>query len=104
MSKRRGRPARTDHKHTDLGRRLRIGRIALGYADDGKTTLEQYLKGTGIISNTYSQYESGRNYIPVASALKLKKKFKLSLDYIYAGETNMLPGTLRDLINAALSE
>ena len=79
------------------GKRLRAARLALGYE-----VLEQYANDAGIRSNNYSQHETGVRRISLATAKALKRRFRLSLDFIYDGDPHSLPHGLANKINENL--
>lgn len=51
----------------------------------------EFAQQAGIQPNTYNQYEQGKHPPSVANAIKLCKKFNITLDYIYLGKTEGLP-------------
>lgn len=72
--------------HAAIGARLGAFRLALGHKKLG-----EYAEAAGIAGNTYSQNESGVKRIDVEPATKLKHRYGITLDWIYAGDPDALP-------------
>lgn len=78
-------PRDTGDLKTDVGRRLRQTRTALG--------LDQQDFGTraGMSQPQYNQYENGKRLLTLASALLLCSEYGLTLDWLYRGDPSGLP-------------
>jgi len=72
--------------HADIGARLKAARLSLGHDHLG-----DYAENAGIKPNAYSQNETGVKRIEVDAALSLKRKYGVTLDWIYAGDESSLP-------------
>lgn len=90
-SPRIGDPARTPKA---VGRRLKEIRVAL------KLTQEQFAEPAGITQQAYANYESGSRLPSVKLASRLRDVYDLPLDYIYLGDTSMLPLTVTQALAA----
>lgn len=88
------------HRNIVVGRRLKLARMALGWADaQGK-----FAQLAGISLTAYNQWESGENYPGVDNAIKLcDKHIGLTLDWIYRGNMDGMPSRLSNAIQV-LSE
>ena len=75
--------------HAVGGRRLKAARLALE-----RDVLDHYAREAEIPSTHYCEHETGVRRITLDSALALKRKFGLSLDYIYDGDFDQLPHQL----------
>jgi transcriptional regulator with XRE-family HTH domain len=53
-----------------------------------------YARAAGIDSHAYRRNENGKSLISVDNALRLRKRYEISLDWIYAGDYRTLPYTL----------
>lgn len=78
----------------EIGRRLALARLATGLNQQG------YARGAGIAQNTYNQYERGESRPAIDNAIRLADTYKLTLDFIYLGETSGLPPELLAAITA----
>ena len=88
--KRAGRPrTRRIARHGQIAFRLATTRVALGYENQS-----EYAKIAGLSQNRYNQYETGERTITIEAALKLKKAYGISLDWIYDGDRHGLPRAL----------
>jgi transcriptional regulator with XRE-family HTH domain len=85
-------PADTGDLPTDVARRLRRTREAIG--------LDQQQFGTraGMSQSQYNQYETGKRLITLASAMKLCEEYGLTLDWVYRGDPSGLPYRLATAI------
>lgn len=78
----------------EIGRRLLWARLAID-----KDTHTDFLAGTGIARNSYSEWETGVRRISLDGAIALCNRHELSLDYIYFGRMHMIDDPqLRDRI------
>ena len=68
-----------------------------------ETTAADICRRTGIKPNAWSQYiaEDGKRKITLAAANRLCDEFKLSLDWIYRGDTSGLQGRLIEKLRKA---
>jgi transcriptional regulator with XRE-family HTH domain len=64
--------------------RLKLTREALGY-DQGA-----FAQRAGLAANTYNQYETGKNAPNMDAAHKLCDTYKLSLDWMFRGDSSSL--------------
>lgn len=81
-----GMPARDPHSLAEIARRLRLTRLALGYATQAALS-----RVSGIAENTWSNYEQGLRRISLDEANKLRSISGLHLDWIYHGVRRGLP-------------
>lgn len=81
-----------------VGRRLRATRVALGYERQSEFYAE-----IGVPANTANQWEMGRSRINLDAASALKRRFNLTLDWIYLGDPQHLTKQLADRIDTALA-
>lgn len=77
-----------------LGRRLRLTRRAMNF------TQKAFAVEAGVSPESYNQWENGAVYPPPDGAIKLVKAYKLTLDWIYLGQDDMLPAWLVKAIQA----
>lgn len=79
-----------------IAHRLRATREAL------QLTPSQFADGAGIKRNTYSQWEAAKGRPQLDQAMALCAKYRLTLDWIYFGNTDGLPMNLaREIAYAA---
>lgn len=76
--------------YKDIGARLLWHRESLDLQQ------KDYAALIGAKRSIYSLWESGSNRITVDYALKLRDRYGLSLDFIYAGNADALPTSLRN--------
>lgn len=69
-----------------IARRLKATRDALGFQQQ-----TDFAKALGIHKSTYNLFESGERRITITVAQRLRRKFGISLDWIYAGDAAQLP-------------
>ncbi|BBZ94292.1 hypothetical protein BRDID11004_48050 [Bradyrhizobium diazoefficiens] len=69
-----------------IAERLEIARIALGYA-----TQQAFAASVQITPSKWNNYVAARDRIPLNVALELRKKHRLSLDWIYSADPTGLP-------------
>jgi transcriptional regulator with XRE-family HTH domain len=74
-------PEDTGDHAVDVARRLRKARIALGYEDK-----DEFGEYAGLSQSLYNRFENGRRVITLQAAMKLYKRYGLSLDWIYMGD------------------
>jgi transcriptional regulator with XRE-family HTH domain len=75
-----------------IGRRLQISRECEGVSQ------AEFAERCGLARNTYNQYEKGVNKPTVDQALKIRAAWKLTLDWIYAGDPSALSHAIADKI------
>jgi transcriptional regulator with XRE-family HTH domain len=80
---------------TDIGRRLTAMRVAL------RLTQAQVCRDIHINPNTWNQYEKGVREIPPLIAIRLRKRYGVTTDWIYDGDRTMLPTILDRQLNSA---
>lgn len=76
---------RNTHWQQEMGRRLVIGREALGKSQ------VSLAKSLGISSQRLSNYERGARPLDIELAILLSQKHGLTMDYIYWGDLRGLP-------------
>jgi transcriptional regulator with XRE-family HTH domain len=69
-----------------ISRRLIDTRKALGFSSQA-----EFCKEIGVEKNVYNPFEKGKRRITVDVALKIRKRFNIPLDWIYAGDPAALP-------------
>lgn len=75
-----------------VGRRLRLVRLALGL------TAVELCREIDAGPKAYSQWENGKRLFDVLAAIRLKKRYGVTLDWIYGGDTSGLPSRLAALV------
>ena len=90
---------RNEQQNKEIGARLEITRLALGYAKqtDFADAINEVMP---MVVQRWNAYECGRERITVPVALALCARFDLSLDWIYRGKRGELPQRLVDAIRA----
>lgn len=78
----------------EVGQRLSAARRALGLS------ARAVCEAINIRPNTYSQWENGKALIDPMAATRLKERYGISLDYLYAGDLSGLPLSLGVKIQA----
>lgn len=78
------------HPYADIGERLRWHRELQGL------TQEAYATKLGVKRAIYSLWETGSARLSLDGGLALRRKFGLSLDFMYEGIDDTLPMTLRN--------
>jgi transcriptional regulator with XRE-family HTH domain len=68
----------------DISSRLLKTREALGLSQ------AEFCRQIAVERNLYNPFEKGRRRIPVDVALRVKRRFNISLDWIYAGDPSQL--------------
>jgi transcriptional regulator with XRE-family HTH domain len=79
--------------------RLAMTRVALGFENQA-----DFAKRANLSQNRYNQYETGERRITIDAAMKLKKAFGISLDWIYDGDRNGLPHAVWSALPADLTK
>jgi transcriptional regulator with XRE-family HTH domain len=77
-----------------IAERLRLTRRVTGLGQ------YEFAERAGIAGNTYNQYEQGKKRPTIENALHLVNTYKLTLDWIYAGDPSNLPYSLAKAIDA----
>jgi transcriptional regulator with XRE-family HTH domain len=75
--------------------RLRALRLATGKGQ------KDFAEGLGLGEAQWANFEAAQSRIGIDAALVLLREMKVPLDWIYAGETAMLPSGLKAKIDAA---
>lgn len=73
----------------DIGKRLVATREALGFMSQ-----IDFCKEIGVEKNIYNPFEKGRRRITIDVAIKVRRRFKIPLDWVYCADASHLPGTL----------
>lgn len=74
----------------DIAERLKWHRDILGLKQ------EEYASSIGIKRPAYSLWEAGTHRLSLDGALALRRKYGLSIDFMYEGIDDALPMTLRN--------
>lgn len=82
--------AHTPKPFADIADRLKWHRNSLGL------TQEEYAEAIGVKRSRYSRWEAGSDRLSLDGALALRRKYGLSLDFLYEGNADALPMTLRN--------
>lgn len=69
-----------------IARRLKATREALGFS-----TQHEFATALGVDRSSYNLFENGKRRLTNDVALKMRRKFNISLDWIYCGEASQLP-------------
>ena len=72
----------------DVGRRLRLSRVALGYPDRQQI---DFATDSGIAQSHYNKFESGARCLTLNVAMKLCHRWGLTLDWLFRGDPSGLP-------------
>jgi transcriptional regulator with XRE-family HTH domain len=80
---------------TELGRRLLISRLALGYDQQNKFALD-----AGIEPQTYNPWETGSRTLTQNGARLLRDKYQLPVEWLFEGVPDRLPHGLVRKIEA----
>lgn len=91
-----GKRVSKDQLKAEVGRRLRITRLALGLQQN------EFAAKAEIAPNTYSMYESGDRLLTVESALALCDEHNLTMDWLFRGMPGDLPHKLATAVIALL--
>lgn len=76
--------------YADIGERLRWHRQM-----EGDPRQADYAGAAGLRANQYSNWESGATRLSLDGALALRRRYGLSLDFLFEGIDDALPITLR---------
>lgn len=71
---------------TDISKRLVLTRKALGFESQ-----IDFCKAIRVQKNIYNPFEKGKRRISLAIAMKIRRRFGISLDWIYCGDPTSLP-------------
>jgi transcriptional regulator with XRE-family HTH domain len=71
-----------------IGRRLLRTRAAL------KLSQAEFCRQIGVERNLYNPFEKGRRRITIGVAMKIRGRYGVTLDWIYAGDPYALPSDL----------
>ncbi len=84
------------HSPDMMALRMRLTRKALGL------TQVSFAEGAGLKGNAIANYETGEKRPSVDSVAALRKKYRLSADWIFFGDPSTLPYELADKISKLL--
>lgn len=79
-------PEDTGDLAKDVGRRLRLTRLALRYAEQ-----KTFGEDAGLQQSHYTRFESGSRLLTLAAAMQLCDRYALTLDWLYMGNPEGLP-------------
>jgi len=79
----------------NIGRRLLRTREALALSQ------AEFCRQIGVERNLYNPFEKGRRRITIDVAMKIRDRYGITLDWIYAGEPYALPSALYHKLVAA---
>lgn len=82
-----------DRPFEDIAEKLKWHRTLTGLSQ------EDYAKKIGVKRSRYSRWEAGNDRLSLDGALMLRRKYGLSLDFMYEGIDDALPMTLRNAWN-----
>jgi transcriptional regulator with XRE-family HTH domain len=83
----------------DIGRRLRLTRVALGIENQ-----VDFGREAGLSQPQYNYFETGSRPLTLQAALKLCDRYNLTLDWLYRGDPSGLPYKLaKDISNVRKS-
>lgn len=91
-------PPPLPHSRSEIGRRLKATRQALGLR------ARDVHRATGIGESTWSQYENGRRFPELLQILPFADRFGVSLDWIYRGILSAVPFELAQDIRERLEK
>ncbi len=86
----------TDQHTDDVVLRLVALRQWAGYA-----TQREFAKASGMSQPEYNHYESGKRLLSLAAANKLRRRWNVTLDWLYHGDTRGMPA---DMVRAFSDE
>jgi transcriptional regulator with XRE-family HTH domain len=78
-----------------IAARLREARMAL------EPNQSEFAKGAGMSQHRYNQYETGARPLTLDAAMRLHKRYGLSLDWLFRGDTAFLPNAFAQKLQAA---
>ena len=81
------------------GRRLRVIRRALGYQ-----SMREFAKVTGVTEDALGSWERGRNLVTPPYVETLRARFRVSHDWVFAGDASNLPHALATVVLSAALE
>lgn len=79
----------------EIGERLKWHRALMEENDPGQFIQEKYAARAKLKRSQLNNWESGLYRISIDGALALSKTYGLTLDFIYLGNSESLPMTLR---------
>jgi DNA-binding XRE family transcriptional regulator len=80
-----------------IGRRLLRTRQAL------KLSQAEFCRQIGVERNLYNPFEKGRRRITIDVAMKIRDRYGVTLDWIYAGDPHDLPSELYHQLVASIT-
>jgi transcriptional regulator with XRE-family HTH domain len=93
MARQRGAGSATNNFPREVGARLRLLRLAIGLPA-GRLAAE-----IGVLPPRWSQWEHGRHPPDIRAMVRLCRRYRVTLDYIYLGDESGLPRRLLDAIH-----
>lgn len=72
-----------------IARRLKATREALGFDQQN-----EFAKTLGLAPSSYNLFETGQRRMTLSAATRLRRRFGVSLDWIYCGDASALPAHL----------
>lgn len=91
-----GKPTKSDQKRY-VGENLRLAREALGLNQSDIAKL------AGISQGAVSQYERGTRLLDGLTAARIKRRFKISCDWLFDRDLGALPRDLAEKIEALMN-
>lgn len=70
----------------EIAARLRAARMAINPDNQA-----EFAREAKLAQNRYNQYETGERPLTLDAALKLHRRYGLSLDYLFRGDTSLIP-------------
>lgn len=84
-----GMPKKRTPMSEAVGRRLKALRLAKGY-----DKIRHFAEDLDVNEDRYDKWEKGKALIPADEALKLKRKFGITSDWLYFGDEAALPNNV----------
>lgn len=78
-----------------IAHRLKATREALGFDKQS-----DFAKQLGLDKSSYNLFENGKRRLTNAVALRLRRKFGISLDWLYCGDVSSLPNKITSKLGA----
>lgn len=85
----------TKREIRETAARLREARLAI------EPNQTEFAKGAGLTQHRYNQYETGARPLTLDAAMRLQKRYGLSLDWLFRGDTAFLPNAFAQKLQAA---
>lgn len=84
----------------EIGLRLKLTRYALHAIGRGPKWQKDFATSIGLPNTTYCQIESGTQLLMPDQAVRIRDRYGVSLNWLYAGSKDDLPLTLATAIEA----